>query len=196
MLGVAVKTGENELKNEIWSPAKHIGVRHTHYFTKAYGWGFAIDYDHIGFRFDKESTNRLDTLICMDDDVRWLDNKVTKHRVNLGQIGLEIYQRVRLYPGGMFHKGWHWDLGVYGSWGFNVYKLNGIRNGDDANSRHQALRGISAMTDYELNWGLTTRISRDWLGIYARYRMNGIGEDVAADKVLLPRLEVGLQFAF
>ena len=196
MLGVAVKTGDGEMQNSVWSPTKHLGIRHTHYFTKAYGWGIALDYDHAGFRFNKNEANRLDSISGMADDMAWLDNKVAKHRVNLGEIGLEIYQRVRLVPGGMLHKGWHWDLGVYGSWGFTAYKLKGVRNGDIANSRKQVVRGLDALSDYSWNWGVTTRITRDWFGIYARYRMNGIGKDVAADKVLLPRLEVGLQLSF
>ena len=95
----------------------------------------------------------------------------------------------------MFHKGWHWDLGVYGSWGFSAYKLAGAHNGDIANSRKEVVRGLDFMEDYRWNWGVTTRITRDWLGLYVRYRMNGIGKDVAAGKVLMPRLEVGLQLA-
>lgn len=195
MLGLAVKTGGDELENSIWSPAKHLGVRYTYYFKKAYGWGFALDYNHSGLRFNEEA-NKLDTLACMAEDLAWLDNKVLKHRVNLGEIGIELYQRVRFVPGGMLHKGWHWDLGVYGSWGFTAYKLKGSHNGDIANTRKEVIRGLDAMSDYRWNWGLTTRISRDWLGVYARYRMNGFGGELANDKVLLPRLEVGLQLAF
>lgn len=196
MLGLALKTSDKEQDISIWSPAKRLGVRYTHYFGKAYGWGFAFDYDHTGFRFKKDETNHLDTVVGMDDDVRWLDKGVSKHRVNIGQLGLEIYQRVRFVPGGMMHKGWHWDLGVYGTWGFDVYKLKGSHEGDIAGSRKEVVRWMDAMDGYRWNWGLTTRISRDWLGVYARYRMNGIGKEVAANKVLLPRLEVGLQLAF
>ncbi len=196
MLGVAVRTSDQELQTNFWSPAKHLGVRYTHYFSKSYGWGLAFDYDNTGFRLKKDAVNHLDTVVGMDDNVRWLDNGVSKHRVNIGQLGLELYQRVRFVPGGIFHKGWHWDLGVYGSWGFDVYKLNGSYKSGNAVNRKEVVRGTEAMGDYRWNWGLATRISRDWLGIYARYRMNGIGKDVAADKVLLPRLEVGLQLAF
>lgn len=196
MLGVAVKTGDQELQTSFLSPAKHLGVRFTRYFSKAYGWGFALDYDHTGFRFKKDAVNLLDTVLGVDDNVRWLDKGVSKHRVNIGQLGLEIYQRVRFVPGGIFHKGWHWDLGIYGSWGFDAYKLKGSYKGDNAGSRKEVVRRTDALDAYRWNWGLATRVSRDWLGIYARYRMNGIGKDVADDKVLLPRLEVGLQLAF
>ncbi|MCR5039077.1 MAG: S8 family serine peptidase [Bacteroidales bacterium] len=195
MLGLAVKTANNEQGIQIWSPAKHLGIRYTHYFAKAYGWGIAVDYDHTGFRFDKDDANHLDSLIAMDDNIRWLDKEVSKHRVNIGQLGLELYQRVRLVPGGIFHKGWHWDLGVYGTLGFNVYKLKGSHKNDIAGTRKEVVRQLDALDGYTWNWGVTTRISRDWLGIYARYRLNGIGKEVPADKVLLPRFEVGLQLA-
>lgn len=196
MLGLAVKTSDKEQDVSVWSPAKRLGLRYTHYFAKAYGWGFAFDYDHTGFRFNKDAANYLDSVVGMDDNVRCLDKGVSKHRVNVGQLGLEIYQRVRFVPGGIFHKGWHWDLGVYGSWGFDVYKLKGSYTNAFAINRKEVVRWMDALDGYRWNWGLTTRISRDWLGIYARYRMNGIGKDVAADKVLLPRLEVGVQIAF
>ena len=55
---------------------------------------------------------------------------------------------------------------------------------------------IDALSAYEWNFGVVTRLVNDWYGIYARYRLNGIGQDVAADKVLLPRLTVGLQLQF
>ncbi len=53
-------------------------------------------------------------------------------------------------------------------------------------------RDLSSMEDYKHNWGVTTRFVRNVLGIYARYRLNGIGKEVQADKVQLPRLQVGL----
>ncbi|MCR5191853.1 MAG: S8 family serine peptidase [Bacteroidales bacterium] len=195
MLGVPVSTMSDELAPNFWSPTKRIGVRKTIYFAKWYGWGMSLEYGHSSLRFGGDA-NRLDTLIGMDDNVRWLDKKVSKHKVNLGEVGIELYQRVRLRPLGMFHKGWHWDLGVYGNWGHNAYKLKGKHSGDIASTRKEVVRNLDLLEDYRWNWGLTTRITRDWVGLYARYRMNGIGKEVGADKVLLPRLEVGLQLAF
>ena len=194
-LGIPINIEDAELDHNIWSPSARVGIRKTLYFTKAYGWGMAIEYGAGSLRFGDEA-NRLDSLASMDDDVRWLDKKVSKHLLNLGEVGIELYQRVRLYPGGLFHKGWHWDLGIYGNWSFNIYRLEGQRNGDIATSRKQALNNLQILDDYRWNYGVTTRISRDWLGIYARYRLNNLGKTVAADKLLLPRLEVGLQLAF
>nr|MCR4931019.1 S8 family serine peptidase [Bacteroidales bacterium] len=194
MFGQPVNTSADELEHSFWSPAKRIGFRYTYHFTKAYGWGLALEYGHTSLRFGG-GANRLDSLAFMDDDVRWLDRKVLKHKLNLGEFGVELYQRVRLRPGGIFHKGWHWDLGLYGNWSYNIYKLKGQRNGDIAASRKQVLTNLDILDGYRWNWGVTTRLSRDWFGIYARYRLNGIGKDVAADKVLMPRLEVGINLA-
>ncbi len=195
MLGVPVNIRADELEHNFWSPAKRIGIRKTHYFTKGYGWGWALEYGHTSLRFGNEA-NRLDSLAAMDDDVRWLDKKVTKHKLNLGELGIEIYQRVRLRPGGIFHKGWHWDIGVYGNWSYNAYILKGEHNGDIAATRKQTLRSLDLLDDYRWNWGVTTRLTRDWLGIYARYRLNDLNKDVPVGQFILPQLEAGIQFAF
>ncbi len=195
MLGVPVNIRADELEHNFWSPAKRIGIRSTHYFTKGYGWGWALEYGHTSLRFGNEA-NRLDSLAAMDDDVRWLDKKVTKHKLNLGEFGIEIYQRVRLRPGGIFHKGWHWDIGVYGNWSYNAYILKGEHNGDIAATRKQTLRSLDLLDDYRWNWGVTTRLTRDWLGIYARYRLNDLNKDVPVGQFILPQLEAGIQFAF
>ncbi len=195
MLGLPISTRADVLDHSFWSPAKRIGLRKTYYFGKAYGWGAAIEYGYTSLRFGDE-VNRLDSLTGMDDNVRWLDKKVTKHRLNLGEVGIELYQRVRLRPCGIFSKGWHWDLGVYGNWSYNVYKLNGRHTGDIAGSRGQSIRNMELLSDYRWNWGVTTRLTRDWVGIYARYRLNDLGKEVPVGQFILPQLEVGLQLAF
>ena len=55
---------------------------------------------------------------------------------------------------------------------------------------------MDALSAHTWNFGVTTRLCNDWYGFYARYRLNGIGQDPAAGKVLLPRLTVGLQLQF
>ncbi len=194
-LGLPINIDDAELEHNFWSPATRIGIRKTHYFTKAYGWGWALEYGAGSLRFGNEA-NRLDSLTAMDDDVRWLDKKVSKHQLNLGEVGIEIYQRVRLRPGGLFHKGWHWDIGIYGNWSYSIYKLEGQRNGDIAASRNQAINNFDILDSYRWNWGVTTRLTRDWLGIYARYRLNDLNKDVPVGQFILPQLEAGIQFAF
>ena len=195
MLGLPVNSDAAELSHKIWSPAKRLGIRKTMYFAKAYGWGVGFEYGHTSYRLGN-SAGHLDSLAGMDDDIRWLDKKVKKHKVNIGEIGAELYQRVRFLPAGLTHKGLHWDLGIFGNWGYNAYILKGSHRGDIADSRKNVVRNIAPLSDYRWNWGVTTRLTYDVIGIYVRYRINNMGKEVAADKVLLPRLEVGLQLAF
>lgn len=194
-LGLPVGFSSDELSCRFWSPAARIGVRWQHHFSKAYGWGLALEWGESAFRFGS-GANRLDSLAAMDDDLRWLDKKVSRHRVDLGEVGVELFQRVRFVPLGLLHKGLHWDLGVYGNWGYSAYVLKGKHSGDIASSREQTVRNLEMLDGYRWNYGLTTRLTYDVIGIYARYRLNGIGKDLPTDKVLLPRLELGLQLSF
>jgi hypothetical protein len=64
-------------------------------------------------------------------------------------------------------------------------------------------RNPSFIDNYRFNWGLTTRITYDWIGVYARYRMTHLTTSYKVDpfnptgfKMELPRLEVGLQICF
>ena len=192
--GLPVALGE-ELGSNFWSPIWHLGVRWQHHFSKAYGWGVALEYGHNSFRFG-DATNHLDSLAAMDDDIRWLNKNITKHRLNMGEFGVELFQRVRFVPLGIFHKGLHWDLGIYGNWSFSSYKLSGTRNGDIASSRTQTVHNLTMLDGYRWNYGVATRLTYDVIGIYACYRLSGIGTSLPTDKILLPRLEIGLNLSF
>ena len=54
----------------------------------------------------------------------------------------------------------------------------------------------TALDAYRWNYGVTTRLTNDWFGVYARYRLNGLGQKLPESQVLLPRLEVGIQLCF
>lgn len=182
----------DEMPCSIWSPAWHIGVRWQFKIAKAYGIGLALEYGHRSFGFGA-APNHLDSLIAMDDDVRWLDKSISRHSLDLGAWGVELFQRVRIFPGGLFHNGLHWDLGVYGNYSINTYRLGGSRNGDIAASRSQRVGGLDLLDGYRWNYGLTTRLTYDFIGIYARYCLTGIGQTPAPGQIVLPRLELGLQ---
>ena len=109
-----------------------------------------------------------------------------------------LMEDLRFQPGGLNHKGFHWDLGVYGSLGYTTYRIKGTIEGDGtiAAAREEILEGPTALDAYNFNFGLATRLTYHYYGLYARYRLNGIGSEVKADEVLLPRLEVGLQLMF
>lgn len=202
MLGLPIHLQSEEMEHNLWSPAKRIGIRRAYHLSKAYALGYAVEYGHTSYRFGSES-NELDSLLSMKGNVASFDKVINKHRVNLGEVGIELFQRVRLVPAGMLHKGLHWDLGVYGNWGFNAYKLKGSSSKDKASSHKEVLRNIDPLSEYSWNWGVTTRLTYDIFGLYARFRLNGIGSGDRLnlwpdelDKMLLPRLEVGCQLSF
>lgn len=195
MLGLPINIQTEELDHNFWSPTLRIGFRSVFNITKSYGWGLAFEYGHSSFRFGNEA-NRLDSLAAMDDNVRWLDKKVKKHKLNLGEVGIELFQRVRIIPLGLTHKGLHWDLGIYGNWAHNAYKLAGSHDGDIATTRKEVVRNLDLLDSYRWNWGVTTRLTYDVIGLYARLRLNDIGKEVPAGQFILPQLEVGLHLAF
>ena len=124
-------------------------------------------------------------------------NKVETRRLSFEEISLELFQRVRLVPLGLMGNGLHWDLGVYGSIGNNTYTISGtLPSGGVAERSTISYTNPESLSDYIWNYGAVTRLTYDWIGIYARYRLNGIGKNPAAGKVLLPRLTVGIVFQY
>ena len=195
MLGIPVAL-DNEMKSSIWSPVTHIGVRGTHYFTKGYGWGFGIEYFSGSYRFGNGASNDLETMLGLNTTVDGA-SKLYKRRVETNQLSAEIYQRVRLIPAGLMHKGLHWDLGAYISIANNTYRLKYSENTDLlAENRDIRLKNVNPLRGERLQYGVTTRITYDIIGIYGRYNLHRLGKTLAADEVALPALEVGLQVSF
>ena len=142
------------------------------------------------------ASNRLDRLVGMAG-VESNYSKVTYRRVALDEFSMELFQRVRFVAGGLMGKGIHWDLGVYGSFGVTDYELMATNKADAvSDGTSMQLVNLKALSAYNYNYGVVTRISYDFVGLYARYRLTGIGVKLADDKALLPRLEVGLQLCF
>jgi hypothetical protein len=105
---------------------------------------------------------------------------------------------VRLVPGGaLFHKGLHWDLGGYISKATNVYQVKYGNNTDYwAESRDLRLNNVTPLRGTRLIYGVATRLTYDFFGIYARFNLQNLGKELAPDEVSLPRLELGLQLVF
>jgi len=200
MLGRPIALGDEELGSNFWSPAWHIGIRQSYHFTKAYSIGLGLEWAKTFYRFNDRELNKLERLlnIPMRGYMGFDDAEVTRRRLSLGEVSLELFQRIRFQPGGLNHKGFHWDLGVYGSYGYSFYRIKAKLDGDGlvAGSSEEILGNPTALDGYRFNYGLTTRLTYNYFGLYARYRLNGLGGEVAADEVLLPRLEVGLQVMF
>ena len=198
MFGLPLSFGGDELQCQPWSPAKRIGVRWQHHFSKAYGIGIGAEFGSTAYRYNDMTTNSLETLMGIDADINNNADNISKRKLYHSEWSLELFQRVRFLPAGMMHKGLHWDLGVWGSFGYNNYRLKystASTVADHATTQHR-LYNVNPLTDYRWNYGVATRITYDFIGLYGRYRLNGIGQPVPAGKVLLPRLEIGVQLLF
>ena len=197
MLGLVAATADAELPSAVWSPAWRFGVRWQYRFCKAYSLGLALEYGHIAYRYNGFRVNPLEQSIEVGNLISNAD-RIDVRQLNTGEWSVELFQRVRFVPGGMFHNGFHWDLGAYltrvtG----NNYELT-YRRFDDgvADSRSLQYNRLAALADYGWMYGVTTRLSYDFVGLYARYRLDGIGQQPAEGHISLPRLEVGVQLQF
>ncbi|MBR1550294.1 MAG: S8 family serine peptidase [Bacteroidales bacterium] len=190
--GMNIRTADNELENALWSPDWRFGARLLRAFSKSYCIGMALDFGFSNYRYNDLDVNALEADLGITQAK--IDNfdDIDVRRVRLTEISLELFQRVRLLPLGIAGKGLHWDLGIYGSIGEPDYNLHGEDPSVHASSVEYNYNYVDALDGYNLNFGAVTRLSYDWIGIYARYRLNGIGSDPEAGKFLLPRLSVGL----
>ncbi|MBR4230286.1 MAG: S8 family serine peptidase [Bacteroidales bacterium] len=197
LFGTSFATSGDELPCNIWSPAARVGVRLQYHFAKAYGIGLALEYGFTSHQFNNRDTNDLESLLGLANTINTAE-KISQRRACTEQLGLEIFQRVRFMPGGsLFHKGLHWDLGAYLTYAWNDYRLKyTMANDPIATSYYLQLNDISPLSNSHWLYGLTTRITYDAFGIYARYNLNGIGQTAPAGQMTLPRLEVGLQLLF
>ena len=194
-LGVPVTFGNGELSARFWSPAKRLGVRWQHHFTKAYGIGLGAEFGSTAYRYNDRQANELEQLLGVDNTIAANADNISKRNLYLTEWSLELFQRVRFLPAGQLHKGLHWDLGVWGSFGYNNYCLKYGTATTVADNAMAQLRlyNVNPLDNYRWNYGVVTRLTYDVVGLYARYRLNGIGQTPAADEIVLPRLEVGIQ---
>ena len=194
-LGVPINIAD-ELDHVFWSPSWSIGVRWTRYFAKAYGWGLGVEYGNSSYRFGDVASNALENMIAMNTLVDGA-SKISKRQVNLNRFSVELYQRVRFVPLGMLHKGLYWDLGGYVSFANNNYRLKYSDDADFiADKRDIRLHNVNPLRGERLQYGVTTRLIYDCVGLYGRFNLHRLGKDLAPDEVALPALEVGLQLAF
>ena len=198
MFGLPLSFDGDELQCQPWSPAKRLGVRWQYHFSKAYGIGFGAEFGSTAYRYNDMATNDLETLLGLGTDINNNADNISKRKLYHSEWSLELFQRVRFLPAGMMHKGLHWDLGVWGSFGYNNYRLkySTATTVADQATTQQRLYNVNPLDDYRWNYGVATRITYDFIGLYGRYRFNGIGQSVPAGRVLLPRLEIGVQLLF
>lgn len=194
-IGLPVKTDGVEMPSNFWSPSWSVGFRVLRAFSKVYCLGMSFDFTSTRYRYNGANTaNALETQLgVIPTGAGTMFDEVKVRGLEFEEISLEFFQRVRLVPLGIMGNGLHWDLGVYGSIGNNVYTLSGmLPSGGVAESSTIAFTNPASLSDYIWNYGAVTRLTYDWIGIYARYRLNGIGSNPAPGKILLPRLSVGI----
>lgn len=195
-LGFPVRLAAAEQPMLAWSPATRIGGRLLHAFSKSYCLGLGLEWGGARYNYQGMQYTPFEQALGADLQAGAMD-KVDYRCVTLTELGLELFQRVRLVPVGLTGKGFHWDLGIYGNLAFDQYSLYGkTKSGGVADHQLFRAHGVNALDGYRLNYGVTTRLVYDFIGVYARYRLNGIGSEVPAGKVLMPRLEAGVQFCF
>lgn len=197
-LAMPITTSGNELAHNIWSPSWRFGIRLLRSYSKSYSLGLGLDFGATHYRFNGRAVNDLEaSLGITQSDINSYKEVINRSHVFREKIGIELFQRVRLVPLGMMGHGLHWDLGIYGTIGGDDYTLGGKHNaGVGADYSELSFTDVEATDTYHLNYGISTRLTYDYIGIFARYRLSGIGKSLPAGKILLPRLEVGLMIQF
>lgn len=198
-LGLPVKTASAEMVPNFWSPDWSLGVRMLRAFSKSYCIGLSLGVDFTRYRYNGKPINDLESSLSITQTA--IDNfdKITTRRLGLNEFGIELFQRVRLVPLGLAGNGLHWDLGVYINTCYYRYTIEGkIPAPAGANSiRSRTLYTFPDAADsYNWNFGVTTRLTYDWIGLYLRYRLNGIGKAPVTGEVLLPRLTMGVTLQY
>ena len=165
-----------EMTFRFWSPANRVGARVMHAFGKSYCLGLGAEFGGTRYNF------HTDGYIPLPVD------KLIYRYYNVNEFALELFQRVRLVPLGLAGNGLHWDIGLFGSYGWNRFSWKGdVSSLGFADTYRETLTNVSSLSNYRWNYGIVTRLTYDWIGIYARYRFNGS---------TLPCLEIGIQLQY
>ena len=192
VLGVA-----SDVENLDYSHLSRYGVRVLRRVTKAYRVGIGIERSVSHLNFTPSTVNQLDAALWPPvtiDDLIGLKKKTLR----LGEWSVEVFQRVRMLPGGALSgRGLYFDIGAYGGICSNRYKMVRQRNehSDIMLEEHNEYRGLSILDNQRLNWGVSARFGYGLAALQVRYRLTGM-LDGSVPTIDLPRLEVGMQVAF
>ena len=192
-----------------------IDFRYVRMFNKWYGLGLGAGWEHQRWSLPIDQSQI--SINLLDGDLG-LYNPATGNTYNANDIeyrmmhrtgwNIELFQRIRLRAGGaLFAKGLHWDLGVYGNIGDYSYVTHynyALSNTITADAEERTFEDPTFVDNYKLQWGIASRLTWDWIGVYARYNMTNIFDPQILPAVItpgnfylnLPRLDVGLQIQF
>ena len=199
MLGDMIKTQSDEHDLQPWSPVFHVDMRWAKPLKKWYALGFGIGISSTRYHFDTKEKNKLDDML---NTYSAADSVFGSKTLAFGEFDAELFQRIRITAGGLFKKGLHWDLGVYGSYGWYSYRTQYTDKNLNYVGKEKRKYKSPKFNDADIwNYGLMTRLTYDCVGFYARYRLTNIGSsqiqtcDIRPGNFFmnLPRLEVGLQ---
>lgn len=167
-----------------YSDAYTIGFRFLRHFNKWYGVGIGLEGNTQYFRYDPATANGWDNTLSLTNFTN-----VEKKRFLFYNANIELFQRIRIIKNGNDEKGLHWDLGIYGGPHGNSYtvRYNAAENNNNALIQTTIYDEVEPASNW--NWGFTSRLVWNWIGIYGRYRMSQPSLD-------LPRLELGVQLSF
>ena len=167
-----------------YSDAYTIGFRFLRHFNKWYGVGIGLEGNTQYFRYDPATANGWDNTLSLTNFTN-VENK----RFLFFNANIELFQRIRIIKKGNDNKGLHWDLGIYGGPHGNSYtvRYNAAENNNNALIQTTIYDEVEPASNW--NWGFTSRLVWNRIGIYGRYRMSQPSLD-------LPRLELGVQLSF
>lgn len=170
-----------------YSDTWHIGFRFLYNFKKWYSLGLAFDINTTYYSYQPDAINRWDTTVNKSTTDYSDAEKKTMYS---SQLNLELFQRIRLMPGGpLTKKGLFWDLGLYGGLEYHDYEVQ-YNESHTAHTAYTTIRyGEVEPFNKHFNFGLTTRLGWDFVALYGRYRLSQPDLD-------MPRLELGLELNF
>ena len=195
-LGDMFRLSSQEQDIQFWSPATRIGFRIMRALAKPYCIGLGVEYGSTRYTFDPEKRIRFDNVFVLPS------TNVDHKYYFFNEASLELFQRVRFVPGGLFGKGLNWDLGAYVSRCWYNYTVS-YKKFSHAAKADVEIKDPQYQDNYKVNFGVTTRFSYDWIGLYLRYRLTGFAISYDSDptsptafKMDLPRFEAGIQLSF
>ena len=174
--GIMLGMGD-EVACKTWSPSFHYGDKYLLRLRKQWYWiGASYGFTHT--IFNRPAQFGIDTA------------NSSRYRTTLDELSLQLFQRIRFTNIGAYNL--YWDLGLYGSYGWTRDKARSKSHPDAAASKQVMIRP-DRLEDYRWNYGVTTSLNYNIIGIYASYRVNGLfGDDGKHPDMVLPRLSIGI----
>ncbi|MBR1643894.1 MAG: S8 family serine peptidase [Bacteroidales bacterium] len=196
-MGSRLHSRSDELAIRPYAPSWRVGANLLLHVKRSYAFGLGLEWGRNRYRLAADETNIVDDqlgLTAVAGDRR--------RQIKSQEWSVELFQRVRFMAGGLTHHGFFWDLGLYGSHGSASYLVRNRTAMLDGSYRNSEQKySLLALSDAcRWNWGLTTRLVYNYIGLYGRYRLGGssstitpaTGSTASTTELILPRFELGL----